>query len=1402
MKKKYLILTGLLFAWMGAQPVSAQTDVTSKYIKNADFETTPITFTKATGTTPQTARIGTTGQVYTVAEWTNASVIGNNAAQISSVEYGLGESVANGLNGTTPPSADNNGNGGSCVHMSAGWNDDAIMTQQIKLPAGKYSLTYYICNQNEGKEGIAENFTGIKYADGSVKYGTLKTAPYGQWVSETIYFDVTVEQALTLSVGFTTSSDGSGNGAKLYVDNLTLRQWGLAGSADNPEDFSVWVGNDKASWVGASGTYSDYAERFLDGKPTGEYLSQTLTNLPLGIYELELYCCPSSTASRDGGAQAVTDGSTEYVTLSCNDVSQALPSYNRLGVTLPQETEKYTLSNIKVVDGTLKIAVNIEKEGPNWIIVKAGSLKYLGIEKDFYAGILKEVNDNYNNSFGQKENKEAFKAAIDAVDAAQNPVEVTNALYALESARQAYMLVAQPKEGYSFDLTFKINNAAVASTDGWTNATTASGEQYDGAPDNTYLDRGWNGTLNATQVIANLPAGKYTLKAATRSYNPNESNIYVEHDGTTDRTTVHNDNNVGGELGNGWSWTEVPFTLVSGDVKIGFYADCGNNQWAGADDFHITYAGVADASAAYEAQKNLVQPLLASKMSADVRTTLTTLCGLTADNTRDELLQAMFDLKDAMTAAEASIAAYAYLQREVATAKSLGLDVATVEGNIAAESYTTEAAIAEAQAQNVAVYNKVKESYAYDVPVEDWTGDIGTAAGQHWSGDASRSYYDTNGADFSKSLATTVTLPAGEYVLMAAGRSASNATMDLKIDDTTVRFTAKGDTGYGIETSGQANFSESGTYANGGVGRGWEWEYVHLTLTEEKTVNLSATITTSGWGWGSFSDITLKMDQATFEAVYYTKLKTALDECKPWNAGNTYADTTYPGYENAYNNKTYTTVEEIEAAIAALKEVFDAYALENANAEHPYEMTDIIKSADCTVSDPDWPGSGRDTDKGQHWSGDANRVYFRQNHENGPARSQKITLNKVGAYLLKTSVRIVKPGAYATISVGDASETTNEVLGTTGGTIATDGTEWNTVEEGIAAGKTFANDNKGYGWVYNDVYFGAVSESDFEKTISINLSDYRTEYGNREANCGGMKLYYIGKNHVNTKDGVIGYCGIFNDESVALTDEVQAVDVTQATFSSFTVDRTNPNGLVYAKAGQLTETGNVVVDGTCANLVLADGHPFAAPKTFTATKAAYNMTAVATTADGKGFGTLCLPFEATILAGQAYKLDQGVTAGGELYATEVTTVPANTPVLVTAAGTYSAENASVAAVKATDLREGGELVGVYASTQAPVGSYVLQKHTDKVAFYPVVGVQPTVKPFRAYIRPQGEAASYSMLSVVFGFDEETAIDTVETAEGVKEVSRHDAAGVRISCPQKGLNIIRMSDGSVRKVIIK
>lgn len=137
------------------------------------------------------------------------------------------------------------------------------------------------------------------------------------------------------------------------------------------------------------------------------------------------------------------------------------------------------------------------------------------------------------------------------------------------------------------DITKVIRNAAIADATDWDGASILSGEKYTGAPDDYYLDKN-TGTIDASQMIYDLPAGNYVLKAATRSKAGTSGNIYVYADNQVNtNTNINANDNSGGTLDRGWSWTEVTFALTEkADVKIGFWANT-TNYWASCDDWHI-----------------------------------------------------------------------------------------------------------------------------------------------------------------------------------------------------------------------------------------------------------------------------------------------------------------------------------------------------------------------------------------------------------------------------------------------------------------------------------------------------------------------------------------------------------------------------------------------------------------------------------------------------------------------------------------------------------------------------------------------------------------------------------------------------------------------------------------------
>lgn len=605
------------------------------------------------------------------------------------------------------------------------------------------------------------------------------------------------------------------------------------------------------------------------------------------------------------------------------------------------------------------------------------------------------------------------------------------------------------------------------------------------------------------------------------------------------------------------------------------------------------------------------------------------------------------------------------------------------------------------------------------------------------------------------------TLPAGIYQL-----SAMLATGDSKTSKGTVYLTVN-------EAKSQGMVSRNGNK-----------KVMHKeTLTFVSDGTAETTIGAIGQELGNGGHWWYKAD--AFKLVYvedtnnlFSVLTSTLNATQPW--------TTEGDYYNKWNTySAYTssnTQAEILAAINYLNTEYDNYKLENASEEHPYIMENVIKNADHREN-TNWTGStGRLTKNiNDHWSGGESIVFMA--NTSGYIRNQTVTVPYEGKYILKTAVRTLTDGAWASIKMGDVENKTETKTGNTGGDVNIDGTEGT---------DNRANGNVGYGWTFNKIEYISTAENS-QTSIGISLSRVENNFVGLEAQTAGMFLCYVGDKFDYTKDGAHYYHGDWatGELSKELTDDVPVLDLTNATVTGdVAITATNPNGLVYTKTGNTITgiTDNVVIDGTCENLVLTDGHPFKATKQFTATSASYTMSKVVETSNGSKFGTLMLPFAATTLpeTGKAYSLDQGVTYGGDIYATEVNAITANKPVLVTKEGAYTATEASVAAT--ADTYTNGELVGTYKAMTAEENTFVLQKHGDYVAFFMVKDTKPTVNPFRAYIKAQNGAASKEFVNVIFDGNT-TGISNVNNQGIADNDIIYDLSGRRVNNARKGVYII-------------
>ncbi|WP_449398481.1 T9SS type A sorting domain-containing protein [Chryseobacterium wanjuense] len=109
-----------------------------------------------------------------------------------------------------------------------------------------------------------------------------------------------------------------------------------------------------------------------------------------------------------------------------------------------------------------------------------------------------------------------------------------------------------------------------------------------------------------------------------------------------------------------------------------------------------------------------------------------------------------------------------------------------------------------------------------------------------------------------------------------------------------------------------------------------------------------------------------------------------------------------------------------------------------------------------------------------------------------------------------------------------------------------------------------------------------------------------------------------------------------------------------------------------------------------------------------------------------------MPFEANIPSGvTVYLMSPGTTA---VSGTQISTgiIPANTPVLVNATGSFTfTGTGNISTPKAITVNQ---MNGVYHTIKVPANAYVLKTESGVTGFYKVTaGSEPMINPFRAYL---------------------------------------------------------------------
>lgn len=977
----------------------------------------------------------------------------------------------------------------------------------------------------------------------------------------------------------------------------------------------------------------------------------------------------------------------------------------------------------------------------------------------------------------------------------------------------------------------------------------------------TYFDQWGSGTFTAKQTMT-LPAGEYAISCIGRGQEGTSGYIYYMIGGETYTThyamkgSYGRGVDVNGEAnfseigtygrddnsGYGWEYRFITFTLTEEtEVEFGVSGTV-SAQWVSFYAPKLLTTQNAQKTILLEEISSLLANLPTGKMNEDVKAALdekADAARLVNDGTDfDVLNEVARELRDAVDAANASIAAYELINRYIAKANTIDASIAA--GYLAQYengTLTADDAVTVFQSLEVATYRYVTDAFSYPVELEAgaWVaeGPVGSLTGQHYDGTGSSSYLEQSGSAWSSSAWSisykqTKTLPAGDYVFKVAGRRASGTgnTMSLVVTNVNnseqlgfVNDFPEGDTGLGINLNGEASFDAGDEvgFTNNNNGRGWQWRYVKFTLTSETTVEIAVTAeATTSYQWISFCDATLQMTEET----YLEANMDALDA--PTAAANELVNAVPMGAAekaalNQALNLPVTTGEQLHAKIDALKA-----AVTNANnwvVAYNEAKAPLLAALERFEADFNFDGDHAHM-ANSAWANVLDKVQ-------AAAVAKDVTDSYDGFALAAAELNEALDAAQASIDM------------------------YAVLNDAINNAKSRASANVGDGAFQKpqsavnvlgianaqDVYDAATADVDGVTAAIEALNETIVAFDNVALNnpaAGEVFNIVLNNNGGWEHDGkAVTYIeNGRNDAGMYNIQYLTVVNVNYAQAFTFTPVADMPNHYTLSMTDvdgneRYVCTGTVYGGNTAQIRTTTDATKALAVKVIaTATEGVWNLynteanqyigsqdagfftvnshtnfnlvaaekAEVTLNISAAGWATLILPFNAELPEGvKAYSC--GEADGEVLTLEEAGSIVANTPYLI--GGVAGAYDFSGYGLAKQDSYKVGLFNGTYVDyqTEADANTYVLQKHGDEVAFY-LVGdsKQPVVGAYRCYMTYE-KAAGAPMFS--FGRGEgTTAIDNAQSAVDAPVI--YDLMGRKVSAMEKG----NMYIVNGQKVVVK
>ncbi len=611
MKKS--LLNSMLVAGMLAIGTSAwaQTDVTSEYLKNADFSGSTATDAEAI------FGYGKDGQPYSLQDvdgWTKVVVQGDDSnadypgSGMGAAVMAYGSSTILKGNNVSAPAAGPDGGTGNSLGFFAVWGCGGYYAQDVTLKPGEYTLTVPIYCQSGAN--ATTSYTGFFPTEGT-SYTVLTSTPVGEWSTQTVKFTVINETAGQIRLGYKSNGSGSPANPMIFIDGIKIEfaeadllpfaKEDLQKEIEFATQLMDNVGEDSPS---LAGTIS-FAEAMMQNATSVEQVNQLIDKLKEAeeAYRNEFMFPYQKYLLANIGTEKYWGVGNDWGTRAS---LVPHPEYLKL---VPQPDGKYHLES-QVNNGGTSYYFNgeyMDNDRPIQLLVKKFGNEPLG-ENEFDGSPVwaYTISNNDGNYYGYDGESTVMGKNVDPEN------EDGNGLWIIASLNDAKNALSLATKDEPADATFLVEDHDFGRNNRYSNRWTYTSETSDGKTN--FNISGGNNTNNCaesyhakfsiSQTLADAPAGDYEL-FAQGFYRVDEVEgqptadlpVFFANDVTatfpekTGEENNMNDASVSFSAGD-YTIEPIKFTVTeAGNLTIGARLEQSTNLWCIFDNFVLYYYG-------------------------------------------------------------------------------------------------------------------------------------------------------------------------------------------------------------------------------------------------------------------------------------------------------------------------------------------------------------------------------------------------------------------------------------------------------------------------------------------------------------------------------------------------------------------------------------------------------------------------------------------------------------------------------------------------------------------------------------------------------------------------------------------------------------------------------------------